>query len=245
MQAMNSGEVSRRELASIVADDPALAGGLLRLANSPIYRVSATPIESLDRAIALLGIEGMRSLISAALLQPVFRISGGSFPQFADVTWQHTLYAAHAAQAHATQAQASGIAHADPFAAQLLALVMGMGAIVVFRVAVDEYLAGTTPPHAGAVAGLIDTEAAPVGRQIALNWGLSTRMETALADQDAPPGSVLSALGRALRVGRFLAALALLREQQRIDDAAVQAALSSTGDPAAYAGIWSKLPFRS
>ena len=77
LQAINDETASRGALSQIIAGDPALAGNLLRLANSPFYRHSPEPIESLDRAVAMLGIEGLRSMIAAALMQPVFRISGG------------------------------------------------------------------------------------------------------------------------------------------------------------------------
>jgi len=33
----------------MIAKDPALVGGLLKLANSPFYRVNAQPVESVDR----------------------------------------------------------------------------------------------------------------------------------------------------------------------------------------------------
>ena len=84
LQAINDETASRGALSQIIAGDPALAGNLLRLANSPFYRHSPEPIESLDRAVAMLGIEGLRSMIAAALMQPVFRISGGGFAQFGD-----------------------------------------------------------------------------------------------------------------------------------------------------------------
>ena len=119
MRAMNDNEVSRRELSRIIATDPALAGSLLRLANSPFYRSRPEPVESLDRAIALLGLEGMRSLIAAALLQPVFRVGGGLFMQFGDVTWEHTLYSASAAEAHAAVVENS-----DPFAIAAAAVIV-------------------------------------------------------------------------------------------------------------------------
>ena len=85
MQAINDETcLAQRALSQIIAGDPALAGNLLRLANSPFYRHSPEPIESLDRAVAMLGTEGLRSMIAAALMQPVFRISGGSFAHFGE-----------------------------------------------------------------------------------------------------------------------------------------------------------------
>jgi HD-like signal output (HDOD) protein len=236
VQAMNNDDVSRRELARIIATDPSLAGSLFKLANSPFYRMTPTPIESLDRAVALLGMEGMRSLVSAALMQPVFKVEGSGFLQFGEVTWQHTLCSATAAEAHATMLESS-----DPFAAQLLALMMGMATIVVFRVTLDEYLSRNMVPLASIVATLLHSQAAPVARQVAASWQLSERIDQALADQTALQGARMSSLGRSLQFGLFMGALAVLFERRVIDDDAVTGALKSGGNLApAYEKIWAR-----
>ncbi len=235
--AMNDDDTSRRELAHIITADPSLAGTLLKLANSPFYRIANEPIESLDRAIAVLGMDGMRSLVAAALMQPVFRIEGGGFAQFGEVVWQHTLSAATAAQAHATM-----IEHADPFAAQLLALMMGMASIVVFRLTIDQYEQRKLLPLPRLVMTLLETQTAPVARQVATSWQLTERMDVALADQTAPHGVGISALGRSLLVGRFIAALDVLHERRILDDDAVYAALRTSGDSLeAYERIWTRV----
>jgi HD-like signal output (HDOD) protein len=237
IQAMRDDEVSRRELARIIATDPVLAGNLVRLANSPVYRHSDAPIESLDRAVAVLGTEGMRSLTTAALLQPVFRISGRHFARFGEITWQHTFLSASAAESHAAVVENS-----DPFAAQLLGLITGLATIVIFRVASDAYAEQRRVPVAGTIAGLIDAELVPVARQIAASWELSDRVDVALADQAAAPGADLSSLGRSLLFGRFAGALAMLRTRQLIDDETAAAALRTGGREAeVFTRIWTRL----
>jgi HD-like signal output (HDOD) protein len=237
MQAMNDNDVSRRELSSIIATDPALAGALLRLANSPFYRLHPDPVESLERAIALLGLEGMRSLISAALLQPVFRISGGMFLRFGEISWEHTLYAAKAAEAHAAVLE-----NADPFAAQLLALIMGLASIVVFRVANDEFLTRKVRPNAAALGALVDRETPQVARRIAASWELSDRIDMALAEQSLGSAAPATPLGRSLQIGRFIGALTLLHAHGVMDEAQVTEALKCGGNRAeAYSRIWSRL----
>ncbi len=91
MKAVNDTDTSRRELSLMISKDPSLVGSLLKLANSPYYRGGAQPVESVDRAVAVIGTEGIRSLIAAALVQPVFRVSGGDFSQFPEVIWDHTF----------------------------------------------------------------------------------------------------------------------------------------------------------
>ncbi|HEY9182140.1 MAG TPA: HDOD domain-containing protein, partial [Gammaproteobacteria bacterium] len=60
VRAVNDSETTRRELAAMIARDPALVGSLLKLANSPIYRRGSKPIESVERALAVLGTQGVR-----------------------------------------------------------------------------------------------------------------------------------------------------------------------------------------
>jgi HD-like signal output (HDOD) protein len=236
LQAINDETASRGALSQIIAGDPALAGNLLRLANSPFYRHSPDPIESLDRAVAMLGIEGLRSMIAAALMQPVFRISGGGFAQFGDVTWEHSLYGASAAETHASMVDS-----ADPFAAQLLALILGLATIVVFTVARDAFLAQQRKPDAAYIAALIDAHTIGVARQVAASWELSERIDTALAEQLALP---TSPLGRALHFGTFIGALAVLRARGAINDEVALEVLKSAG-PATNAAerVWTRLGF--
>jgi len=239
LQAINDETASRGALSQIIAGDPALAGNLLRLANSPFYRHSPEPIESLDRAVAMLGIEGLRSMIAAALMQPVFRISGGGFAQFGDVTWEHSLFAANAAETHASM-----IDSADPFAAQLLALIQGLATIVVFSVARDAFLGRQRKPDAAYISALIDAYAIGVARQVAASWELSERIDTALAEQLAPQTAPRSPLGRALQFGTFIGALAVLRGRGAINDEVALEVLKSAG-PASKAAerVWTRLGF--
>ena len=50
-----------------------------------LYRTSREPVDSLDRAVQTLGIDGLRGLMAVAILQPVFRLPRGYFDNFADV----------------------------------------------------------------------------------------------------------------------------------------------------------------
>jgi HD-like signal output (HDOD) protein len=239
LRAVSDSDTSRRELATMIAKDPALVGSLLKLANSQFYRVNAQPVESVDRAVAVIGTEGIRSLIAAALIQPVFRVSGGEFAQFPEVIWEHTFLAANAAETYAAV-----VVNSDPFAAQLLALVNGLGAIVVFRVALDQYSARAgLRPDAATIVALLDAHTASVARSIAASWDLSGRILAALEDQ--VPGTAMhdpTPLGRALRFGRFIGALAVLNTKGIIDDDAAKAALLANGAAGAhFERIWERL----
>jgi HD-like signal output (HDOD) protein len=237
-RAVNDSEMSRREISTIISRDPALAGNLLKLANSPFYRINSQPVESVDRAVAVLGTDGIRSLIATALIQPVFRLSGGPFPHFAEIAWEHTFRSATAAESHAAVVE-----NADPFAAQLLGLIMGLASLIVFRVAMDQFEAQGVSPDAALIATLLDQHTAEVARKIASSWDLSGRILTALEDQI--PGLEMhepTALGRSLTFGRLLGALAVLNAKGAIDDPTAKAAVLMTGASAhQFDRFWSRL----
>jgi HD-like signal output (HDOD) protein len=239
LRAVNDEDVSRRELVAIISKDPSLVGNLLKMANSPFYRVSAQAVESIDRAVVILGNDGIRSLIAAALAQPIFQIRGGDFPRFPEIAWEHTFRTASAAVTHTAIVEKS-----DPFAAQLLGLVAGMAGIVVFRVALDQYEARPKlHPHPGVMASLLDTQSVAVAKRISVSWGLSDRIIAALDDQTtAVAADRQTALGRSLTFGRLASALAVLYTHKSIDDVTAQISMPIASMPATELGrLWTRL----
>jgi HD-like signal output (HDOD) protein len=223
LRAASDDGSSRKDLADIIARDPSLVGSLLKLANGPYYRTSSKPVESIARAVTVLGTQGIRSLAAAALVQPVFRASKDS-GRFAEVTWEHTYRSASAAEVFAFAVEG-----ADPFAAQLLALVTGLARIVVFRVATDQYAARGAKPDPSALVSLLDEHAPAVAHRIATTWELSDRMLDALAEQLRGSSRPVSDLGRSLRFGVVAGALSVLAAEGAIDDEAARASLVAAG----------------
>ena len=239
LRAVNDEDVSRRELVAIISKDPSLVGNLLKMANSSFYRVSTQAVESIDRAVVILGNDGIRSLIAAALTQPIFQIRGGDFPKFPEIAWEHTFRTASATVTHTAIVEKS-----DPFAAQLLGLVAGMAGIVVFRVALDQYEANPKlRPHPGVMASLLDTQSVAVAKRISVSWGLSDRIMAALDDQTtAVAADRQTALGRSLTFGRLASALAVLYMHKSIDDVTAQISMPIAGMPAMELGrLWTRL----
>jgi hypothetical protein len=241
LSAANDENVSRRELATIIARDPSLVGSLLIIANSSYYRVGSRPVESVDRAVVILGTDGIRSLVATALMQPIFRISGGAFPRFPDIAWEYTYRCASA-----TVPYSAIVEKADPFAAELLSLVIGLASIVIFRVALDQFPKDSSQrPEAATMAYLLDTQSASVARRIGESWELSSETLAALEEQGAAqpiysrPVDPLSEpllpsphpQGRALQFGRLVGALAVLRVHDVIDDLTARLSIPATRMP--------------
>ncbi|HUO69023.1 MAG TPA: HDOD domain-containing protein [Gammaproteobacteria bacterium] len=224
LRAASDDGSSRKDLADIIARDPALVGSLLKLANGPYYRTSSKPVESIDRAVTILGTQGIRSLAAAALVQPVFRASSKDSGRFAEVTWEHTYRSAAAAEVFAFAVEGT-----DPFAAQLLALVTGLARIVVFRVATDQYAARGAKPDPTALASLLDEHGPAVAHEIATTWELSDRMLAALDEQLRGSARPVSDLGRSLRFGVVAGALSVLAAEGVIDEETARASLVAAG----------------
>ncbi len=240
LQAANNDEISRRELASIISRDPSLVGSLLTMANSSYYRVTQRPVESIDRAVVLLGSEGIRSLIAAAVMQPIFRLSNKQFPRFPEIVWDRALRSANAAVAHAAVVE-----KADPFAAELLSLVTGLAEIMLFRATLDQYAtrpgAARFTPDPAVIAGLLATHVTPVAQQIGVQWELSERILVAFEEQTAA-SAPRSPLGRSLLFGRVAGALAMLFKHHRIDEAVARASLPDEGwPPEQLERMWTRL----
>lgn len=217
IRAANDDAAPRRELAAIIRRDPSLVGSLLEMANSSFYRVTERPVESIDRAVVLLGSEGIRSLIAAAAMQPIFRVAGGPFPRFGQTVWEHAWRSANAAVVHAAIVERT-----DPFAAELLSLVWGLADVVLFQAVLQRYMAARSGkalrPDPGVIAALLDSQSARVARRIGTGWELSAASLAAL-EQQADEAEPAAPLGRALRFGRIVGALAVLRINDLIDDA--------------------------
>jgi len=241
MRLVADPEASRRQMAALVGRDPALAADVLRLANSALYRTGPTAVESIDRAVAVLGTDGMRSAIAAALLQPVFRTPAGPFARFPALIWDHAFISGVAAESCAALLE-----NEDLFAAQLLALLTGLGHIVVFRATTERYAEEPgLEPHAAAVARLLELQGAAIARRIAAEWDVSDRMLMALSDQLAAARGMtdqLSPLGRAVLLGGRIGTLVLLQREGRLDAESARAAAVAQGAPRAFVDrLWPRL----
>ncbi len=226
IRAINDTNVPVRQLVAIVARDPALVGSLLKVANSSFYRITPRPIETIERAIVALGSDGLRSVMAAALMQPIFQSSGvGAASRFPELVWEHAVRSAHAAIAHAALVE-----RANPFAAELLSLISGLAEIVLFRAVREHCQPASTGEGVDprVIASILDAQSAAFAWHIGSDWRLSEETLAALEEQmtfSAPA----TPLGRSLRFGRCAGALAVLHSNCIIDDASVRISVPPSG----------------
>ncbi|MDC8746768.1 HDOD domain-containing protein [Xanthomonas campestris] len=239
MRAVNDPDASGRGIAAIIAQDPALAANLLRIANSALYRPQGGPLESLERAVVHIGTEGVRQIVAAAVMQPVLSLEGGLYARLPAAVWDYALRTATAAAAYVRERGG------DTLSAQLAGLLQGLGAVVILRVLRDAYAEQPSVPYSLEVAAiLVDRHTAAVAKTIATAWQLPAQLGTALDEQRPEHDSTLLAtsLGRALRYGRLAAALAMLaRHGAEQQDHALGVLATLEPDDAANAALWQRL----
>ncbi|AZT84966.1 HDOD domain-containing protein [Marinobacter sp. NP-4(2019)] len=98
MQALSDETSDRHQVTGIILSDPALTDQLLQIANSPYFRPGDQTIESVDHAVFVLGLDGIRSVISAAVLRPMMAARNSREALFAQRVWRWGLTCARAAE---------------------------------------------------------------------------------------------------------------------------------------------------
>jgi HD-like signal output (HDOD) protein len=203
MQAVNDPTAAADRISRIIAHDPVLTADVLRLANSGMHRTSATPIDSIHRAIVVCGVEALRGMLAAAMLRPVFRATSKNFPRFPRVLWDRTERAVRAAELYVMET-----GRPERFEAQLAVLLNALGPLVVYSAALDVFTRNPHfPPSAPLCVDLVVALSPRMSLRIARDWQTSPRLLAAL---EFSPQESLTA---ALRVGELMGTLSFLESQ--------------------------------
>lgn len=234
IQSVNDSAASSRSIARIIGSDAVLAATLLRIANSPLYRLQQQDVQSIERAVTLIGNDGIRQIISAALVQPVMESTNGVDAEFSRQLWEYTLRLSLAAADHARSVERE-----DGFAAQLAGLLLGLSAAMAMQAAADVL---ARPPlrvrEPGTLLEVLERCTAPTAVRIAQHWKLSAPIVQALkgAERDDATG-----LARSLRVGRVAASVALLHAQGRMEETEAVGVLASELPPHVAGWLWKRV----
>jgi HD-like signal output (HDOD) protein len=235
MRAMDDPHAATDKLSRIIAHDPVLTADVLRLANSPLYRVSPAPIETIQRAIVVLGVDALRALAATAMLQPVFRATRSNFPRFPRMLWERTERSARAAEMYALKTQPR-----DRFEAQLAILLSALGPLVVYGATLDEYSRRPRiEPSPSLCVALTASLGPQVSARMARQWEASPRLAAAIERSSA------ESLTLALCVGELLGTLSLLVMQHVISaDEGFATARDVGAAESMLAPIWQRLTTR-
>jgi HD-like signal output (HDOD) protein len=203
MQAVQDPMAATERLSRIVAHDPVLTADVLRLANSSRFRTTSQPVETIQRAIVVMGVEALRGLLAVAMMQPVFRASRNNFPRFPRMLWERTERAARAANSFAMRVRPE-----DRFESQLAILLSALGPLAVYGAALEIYSQNPDArPNASLLVELTSTLGTQMALHIAQQWETSPRLAAAIEKSPREP------MALALSVGELLGTLSMLEAQ--------------------------------
>jgi HD-like signal output (HDOD) protein len=203
MQAVQDPTAATERLSRIVAHDPVLTADVLRLANSSRFRTTSQPIETIQRAIVVMGVDALRGLLAMAMMQPVFRASRNNFPRFPRTLWERTERATRAAGAFALR-----VCPQDRFESQLAILLSALGPLAVYGATLEIYSQNMEArPNPSLCVELTSTLGTQMALRIAEQWETSPRLVAAIEKSSRGP------LALALCVGELLGTLSMLELQ--------------------------------
>lgn len=185
---INDPESGATDIARIISQDPGLATRLLKIANSPLYG-SSRQIDSILRAVTLLGTKQIRDLAYSAIASKMFSGMPSEIISVEDF-WHHSLYCGLLAR---TLAQLTG-GVTSPDTLLTAGLLHDLGQLILFH---------RTPQHAHqAILLTIQGEAnkdmvaaehevlgfdhTEVGAELAQQWHLPPVLRECIAFHHAP-----------------------------------------------------------
>lgn len=212
LSSLKNDDASGKYLAEQISHDPVLVGEVIRLANSPFYYQTNQKINSLQRAVIMLGQSGLKRLIANVVMKPIFNVQDGYFGHLAkNHLWSQSEYCAHACSFLAKNRY-------DPFDAYLAGIAVNIGMIVTVRI-MDQIHKNREIPESTTFYKMISTKTKQLSAQIAENWRFPTTVLDALQDQvdiDHQPDP--SSLGGVLYAANCLSQLHVLVGEECIQD---------------------------
>jgi len=187
---------STNDLAKAISADPALTARVLRLVNSPLYGFNSK-IETVSRALVVLGIQQIHDLALATSVAAVFK---SARPRHLDMErfWRESVYCALAARSVAKLCNVL-----DSERLFVAGLLHGLGTLVMYERVPEEAAEASRQAARGerplveAQRALIGCDYAEVGGLLARRWNLPVNLCSAIAHHlqpgmAAPPAVVES-----------------------------------------------------
>lgn len=211
LNALRSDDVSGKGLAEQVGRDPVLVGEVIRIANSAYYQTTQK-INSLERAVVIIGRVGLQRLIANVLMRPIFNVQGGRIGQRAG----QYLWSQSERCALACSYLSRGL-H-EPFDAYLAGIACKTGLIVAVRI-MDQLGIKKELPHSHAFYQMLLLRTKQLSLRIAESWEFPERVLEALAeDQSANEKPSNLSLGQLLVAADCVSQLHVLVEVKRLPD---------------------------
>jgi HD-like signal output (HDOD) protein len=169
------------ELAKLIQRDVALAGQVMRVANSALY-ARRTPVVTLPQAIAWLGMREVRSIAYAVAVQGQLFASTYFRKEMTDL-WRESIITALFAQ------EVARLKRRNVESAYLCGLLHRVGMAIILSRAGSAALANRLSPEPRVVMQLAVSHEARVGAKLAQSWSLPPAVTASVAHWCDPLGA--------------------------------------------------------
>ncbi|MFZ1829646.1 MAG: HDOD domain-containing protein [Candidatus Competibacteraceae bacterium] len=209
--SLRSDDVSGKHLAEQIGHDPVLVGEVIRISNSAFYK-SSSRINSIERAVVILGRTGLQRLIANVVMKPIFNVHQGHFgQQGGSYLWSQSERCAFACAYLARSRY-------DPFDAYLAGMICKIGMIVAIRI-LDHLYKNCELPKSIHFYQTLVLKTKKLSRHIAERWQFPVTVLDALEEQvsmddQSNPATLGGVLYRANRISE----LHILVEEKHLED---------------------------
>ncbi|SMF57908.1 HD-like signal output (HDOD) domain, no enzymatic activity [Alteromonadaceae bacterium Bs31] len=202
LRSLRDPNSSARDYVEIINKDPVMSAAVLKLANSVYFNPIGARIDEIEKAVVKLGIEGIRSVLSAAVMQPIVQRESAYFSHTGQKMWNHSLSCAVACELIADYRKV------DKFKVYVMGLVHDIGKITVFSELCKQFKLNEeeVKPGYNAFTPVMKVMAPAVSYWVAKDWELPKEICKAIAEQvNLQAGNKLSPFGHVLYQANMIA----------------------------------------
>lgn len=179
LRSLRDPDSSVKDYVEIINKDPVMSAAVLKLANSVYFNPISRRIDDIEQAVVKLGIDGLRSVLSAAVMQPIIQKDSAYFSHTGQKMWLHSLATAVACE---LIAEHRGM---ERFKVYIMGLVHDIGKMTIFSELCKQFKQNgeEIKPGYNAFVPMLKVLGPAVSYWIAKDWGLPKDICTALAEQ--------------------------------------------------------------
>ena len=222
LASLRNKTVSASELSGHIIKDVVLVGEVIRTVNSALYN-PADRINSLEKAVMMLGEEGLRLVIAKVAFSPIINLSSGHYTRrVAPAMWSQSEKCAIACRYLAQDTY--------PFQAFLTGMMKNVGMIIAFRL-LDQVGEQTKFHYSRGFQQTFNSVAATLSYRIAQRWNFPSEVLQALQQQTGGSKSVAwSELGQLLQRADLISKMRILvnHAQLKSNDERLKIGLDAT-----------------
>lgn len=127
MRSLRDPDASTKDYLELIKKDPLLLAAVLKQANSVAYKTQRSEPVDIEQAVVTVGIDGLRQVLSSAVMKPMIATSNPAFNGFGEQLWEHSLRCAYLCEILAPKHSMV------PYHGYLLGLTHSMGHITLFN----------------------------------------------------------------------------------------------------------------